>query len=44
MMILADQGKVDEKILGILRSLSQIAYLTSFTRDNLDVLVKQVFI
>ena len=44
MIILPDQGKVDEKISGILKSLSQIAYLTSSNRDNLDALVKQVYL
>jgi len=39
-----DQGKADEKISGILKSLSQIAYLTSSTRDNVDALVKQVYL
>ena len=44
MIILAGQGRADEKISGILRSLSQIAYLNSSNRDNLDSLVKQVYL
>ena len=42
-LILAEEVKAEEKLTVILRSLSQIAFVTSSTRESIDSVVKQVY-